>query len=114
MDGTKYLKVEELTKLPKIHGKVVKEAMYDCIFDPSIMVKDISLHAKGHEEDIAFAKDADLLMNIRRGNTLLALFDPKDNKRLLQLKVGRKGLHKFFDIAFDYVNDNRYDESVID
>ena len=92
MEGTKLYGVEELTKLPKIYGNVIKEVLYDCHFDSSIMIKDISLFAKGHEEDVAFAKDPELLNNMRRGNTILAFFDQRDSENLLKLKIGRKGL----------------------
>jgi hypothetical protein len=40
-----------------------------------ILVSDIGMEKKGPEEDEAFAKSPYLLKNIRRGNTILDIYD---------------------------------------
>lgn len=73
------------------------------------MVKDLSLLPKGPEEDEVFSSDPELWLNIRRGNTLLELYDPVDYKHLLKVLIGRKGLNKFFDLKYDFVTkEDRY------
>jgi hypothetical protein len=87
----------------------VKEYVEECKVDPSIIVKDLSLHAKGSDEDEAFAMDPQLWLNFRRGNTLLQLFDPTNYDRLVKTVIARKGINKFFDISYDFVsNEDRY------
>jgi hypothetical protein len=40
------------------------------------------LNAKGYEEDEVFAKDPFLWTNIRKGHTLLEIYDPEDFEKL--------------------------------
>jgi hypothetical protein len=47
------------------------------------MVRDLSLKVRASDEDEAFAKDPDLWVNFRRGNTLIEFYDPKDYNRLI-------------------------------
>jgi hypothetical protein len=58
--------------------EVIKRVTTECYIDHSVLVTDISLYDKASAEDEAFAFDKELWLNVRRGNTLLELFD-KDN-----------------------------------
>ncbi len=87
----------------------VREYAEECKIDSSVMVKDLSLQVKGGDEDDAFANEPHLWLNLRRGNTLLQMYDPTDYERLVKTVVGRKGLTKFFDIQYDFIShDGRY------
>ncbi len=68
------------------------------------MVVDLSLRVRASDEDEAFAKNPELWLNFRRGNTLLELYDPKDYDRPAKIVVARKGLNKFFDISHDFIS----------
>ena len=54
---------------------------------------DFSLNARGPEEDEIYVKQPFYRNNIRRGNTFVYSSDDK------KVKMGRKGLKKFFDIS---------------
>ncbi len=78
------------------------------------MVGDISLSAKGHDEDEEFARDPFLWINVRRGNTLIEMYDQNDFSKRLSVFIARKGLSKFFDLSPAYVlPETRYNESVL-
>jgi hypothetical protein len=83
--------------------EVIKRVTTECYIDPSVLVTDISLYDKASAEDEAFAFDKELWLNVRRGNTLLELFDKDNYKKKLKVVIGRKGLNKFFDLSLDYV-----------
>jgi hypothetical protein len=84
--------------------KAVKVNSEECRIDPSVMVCDLSLNAKGPMEDEAFINDPVLWANIRRGNTLLDIYDPNDFEKLENQVIARKGLTKFFDMKFNYIS----------
>ena len=72
--------LEEIEKLEKkylqqLFNKNVKEVKFECPFDAGIEIRDLSLHAKGPDEDKVFALNPKLWLNIRRGNTILDFFD---------------------------------------
>jgi hypothetical protein len=78
------------------------------------LIGDVSLEAKGPEEDELFAKDAFLWVNVRRGNTLIEIYDQHDFKKRISAFVARKGLSKFFDLNPPYVlPDTRYNETLL-
>lgn len=96
---------KELNKL----SNEIKQVSYGCPFDASIEVRDLSLKAKGPDEDRAFALNPDLWLNIRRGNTVADFYDGKKYDYSMVL---RKGLNKFFDLSMDYVDSKtRYKDS---
>jgi len=97
------MKIEDLTagQLAKQFHNIVKSVHKECPFDAGISVRDISLKAKGPEEDAAFAKNPILWLNVRRGNTVLDFYDKNDQYEYSN--IGRKGLNKFFDLNLEYV-----------
>lgn len=82
----------------------IKEHAEECKFDKSVLVKDLSLAVKAGDEDEAFAMEPHLWINFRRGNTLLQIYDPRDYESLVKTIIARKGLNKFFDIAYDFIS----------
>lgn len=76
-----------------------------------MILRDLSLKVRAREEDEAFVKTPELWINLRRGNTLLEIYDPKDFNRLINTVIARKGLNKFFDINHSFISrDGRYRE----
>lgn len=83
---------------------MIKENKEECRIDSSVILRDLSLKVRASDEDEAFAKQPELWLNFRRGNTLLEFYDPKDYSRLFDTIVARKGLNKFFDINHDFIS----------
>jgi hypothetical protein len=105
----------ELSKISvKRFPRLIKEAQEECRVDNTVIVRDLSLVIKAHDEDEAFARNPELWLNFRRGNTLLELYDPLDFDRLTDIVVGRKGLNKFFDIKHEFISrEGRYQEDIL-
>lgn len=104
------MKIEELgpDELDKAFNYRTRAVEKECPFDCGIAVRDISLKAKGPDEDAAFALNPKLWLNIRRGNTILDFYDAKDKYEFST--IGRKGLNKFFDLQLQYVvEETRHD-----
>ena len=88
-------------------------------FAPEYSTFDIQISARATFEDIAYAKDDQLRMDIRRGNTLIAKkvpFDSQCHDPQIKLAVKdqpeyaledatwlRRGLQKFFDCYYEYL-----------
>ena len=72
--------MDELSKIGR-YFTVIKEFKEELRFDPSVIVRDLSLKVRASDEDEAFAKTPELWANFRRGNTLLEIYDPKDFER---------------------------------
>jgi hypothetical protein len=52
---------------------------------------------------------------VRRGNTILELYDPQDFDKLINVLIGRKGLPRFFDIGLEFFSrENRYRDDHLD
>ncbi len=62
--------------------KTIRVHTDECLFDKSVLIKDLSLIAKGRDEDVVLASDPYLWTNFRRGNTLIELYDPADFEKL--------------------------------
>jgi hypothetical protein len=76
------------------------------------MVIDYSIKAGRSEAEIDSAylgqkQDASAWLNIKEGNTILEIYDPKDFSKLMSVQMGRLGLPKFFNLKIDSVNKNR-------
>lgn len=76
------------------------------------MVIDYSMKAGRSEADIDSAylvqkQDASAWLNIKEGNTILEIYDPKDFSKLMSVQMARLGLPKFFNLNIDSVNRNR-------
>lgn len=112
--NVEYYGVERLSKAQK-ELKVIKEHKEECKVDSSVIVKDLSLLVHGPQEDEVFIYDPQLWANIRRGNTLLELYDPMDYTKLIKVVYGRKGLNKFFDLQYDFISrEGRYMDDHLD
>ena len=108
------LDIYAVNSLKKEH-KLIKEVVEECVIDPSVMVKDMSLLVSGPEEDKAFLGDPHLWLNVRRGNTLLEFYDPEDYSKLQKVVYARKGMNKFFDVKLEFVQaSTRYREDELD
>ena len=96
-------KIEDLRlkELDQAFNYLTRTVEKECPFDCGIAMRDISLKAKGPEEDAAFALNPKLWLNIRRGNTIIDFYDAKDMYEFST--IGRKGLNKFFDLQLQYV-----------
>lgn len=105
----------ELSKITaKRFPQLIKESQEECRIEPSVIVRDLSLKVKARDEDEAFARNPELWLNFRRGNTLFELYDPIDYNKLTDIVVGRKGLNKFFDIKHDFISrEARYREDYL-
>lgn len=107
---------DQMDQLSKISNRfnLVKEFSEECRIDKSVILRDLSLKVKAIDEDEAFAKNPDLWLNFRRGNTLLEIYDPSNFDRLLETLIARKGLNKFFDINHDFISrEARYKEEYL-
>ncbi len=107
--------MQELSSIASKFPKLIKENQEDCRVDETCIVRDLSLLVKAGDEDEAFARNPDLWVNFRRGNTLLELYtDSQDPDKLSQIVVGRKGLNKFFDLKYDFISrEGRYREDYL-
>jgi len=83
----------------------VKIVNYNVKFNQDVELIDVSLEAKGPEEDDLYISSDYLRKNVRRGNTFINIY--KKNK-LRQTILARKGLEKFFDLAKEYMLYNLY------
>jgi hypothetical protein len=81
-------------------NQYVKVQDTDVTFDRNVVLKDISLKMKGPKEDLVYAANKGIHVNIRRGLTLL--FDKKTRK----VSCVRRGLRKFYDLAPEYLDFN--------
>ena len=63
--------VNEFTNLPKIREAVIKANLYDSPALSEFRMMDFKLNHRGPSEDEAYALDAFLMKNIRRGNTVI-------------------------------------------
>jgi hypothetical protein len=57
---------------------LIREFQEECRIEQTAVIRDLSLKVTAHAEDEAFAKNPELWINFRRGNTLLELYDPLD------------------------------------
>ena len=67
------------------------------------------MDARGPLEDEAFALDPSFLVNIRRGNTIVTI-----DGQPTQIVMGRKGLNKFFDLYYEFLDPaTRYHDRIL-
>lgn len=93
-------KLLELARSGKSYIKIVEK--YSTLY-PHLNVIDLSLHGSGSEEDRQYSLNPFLQKNIRRGNTLLEIYDPYDFTLYKNTIVARKGLMKFYDLKQEYL-----------
>ncbi len=83
--------------------KIVKNT---CFIDESVFVYDISMESKGVDEDKSYIQNFIFLKNIRRGYTLIELYDEINGGYVLRdIEVARKGMEKFFDIKLEFIEE---------
>jgi hypothetical protein len=70
------------------------------VFNPNIILKDVSLRVKGPQEDEIYAGHKGIYLNVRRGNSFVMF---KDTHTVI---CARKGLRKFFDLYPEYLEYN--------
>lgn len=70
---------------------------------PNIACVDVSINAGGPAEDDIYALHPRLQKSIRRGNTLIEVYDANDHALYKYLGVARKGLMKFCDLKPEYL-----------
>lgn len=70
---------------------------------PNIGCVDVSIDAHGPAEDVVYALHPRLQKSIRRGNTLIEVYDANDHALYKYLGVARKGLRKFYDLKPEYL-----------
>lgn len=87
--------------LCKYHKRELKLQQYDVPSVPNIIVYDISIQAKAQEDKI-FAEKPQILMNVRRGNSVLEILNQK--KQSEEFVIIRRGLKKFFDVYLEYLD----------
>ena len=100
------LTVQQVQELVENH-KTANLASQECPVFPHVMIYDISLKPKGHDEDVAYAQDTMLEKNIRRGNSIIEVFDKNDYDVLKGTYMARRGLMKFFDLRREYLEEGK-------
>lgn len=108
-----YESAEDLLTFATNHKKI-KILLESSPINPNYYLKDISLHKKGPIEDKLYAKHPIFYYNIRRGNTILEIYDPPNQtpNRILC----RKGLTKFYDIStelLEYTKNLNQNEKIV-
>jgi len=99
---------EHVTDLPSLlklefeGHSLVRDVKSDCPFDGNIQIIDLKLDVFGPKEDFFYSTFPLLVLNVRRGNTILRVYDEKASKTSYYL--GRKGLQKFFDLRLGFVS----------
>jgi len=80
-------------------NKKVKILLETSPMNSTWALKDISLHKKGPLEDKIYAKTPMFYYNIRRGNTIIEIYEQKDQapKQI----ICRRGLRKFYDLSVE-------------
>jgi hypothetical protein len=119
------LTAEEVLVLSKIKGKkhkFAKRVLTDLPAFPEYYLFDLQCDSRGFDEDAAYASNSKLLLNVRRGNSVLAYTTPvvgKTTETEKMFKTGegeheqlhlvasatwvRRGLRKFFDIYKEFL-----------
>jgi hypothetical protein len=73
---------------------------------------DLKLNVVGPFEDEVYSSFPFVIKNIRRGNTVLKI-DKEDGTS--EYSLGRKGLEKFFDMRFEYINaETRFNDNSLE
>jgi hypothetical protein len=77
-----------------------------------LTIIDLKLNVNGPFEDEIYASFPFVIKNVRRGNTVLKI-EKEDGS--LSYSLGRKGLEKFFDMRYEYINESqRFDDKCLD
>ena len=89
----------ELKSLCEKDKETIKIAENECPIDKYLMLYDISIAIKGPEEELAYLKHPNYISIIRRGNTLMKVYDKyKGEYHYKYSLLIRKGMKKFIDL----------------
>ena len=77
----------------------------DSPLDIPIEVIDVALKARGPVEDREYARDPELLEKVRRGTSLLKVYESQRSREPKTVTIARRGLRKFFDLKPEYLED---------
>ena len=103
MEQAEYIEdVKDLLKLEIEGYQVVKDVKNGCSFDSNIEIVDLKLDVYGPKEDLYYSTYPYLVKNVRRGNTIIKVYDEGDQKT--HYYIGRKGLNKFFDMRLGFIS----------
>lgn len=101
-DGKPITAYQLMTQIEK--DKSVKVVSFDVPYRKDICLYDISLDARGQDEDKVYAFNEWFRTHIRRGNTVIQTFDSND--KVIETFYGRRGFEKFFDLTYEYMQYN--------
>lgn len=103
MDEAEYITdIPELMKISFDDFKLVRDVRSTCAFDKNIELIDLKLDVFGPQEDLYYSTLPTLVKNVRRGNTVIKVYDEAESKS--SFHIGRKGLMKFFDMRLDFIS----------
>ena len=69
-------------------------------FRDDVQLNDIAINARGLDEDKVYAEEPWYRTNVRRGNTIVELYE---GEKVSETFYGRKGFEKFFDLMYEYI-----------
>jgi hypothetical protein len=103
MDSAEYVTdIPSLLKLKFEGHTLVRDVKSDCPFEGNIQIIDLKLDVFGPKEDFFYSTFPFLVLNVRRGNTIIRVYDEQASETSYYL--GRKGLQKFFDLRLGFVS----------
>lgn len=85
--------------------KSVKVVDFTVPYDDNICLYDISLKSHGQDEDQVYAFEPWYRSNVRRGNTVIQIFQENSDK-VSKTFYARRGFEKFFDLMVEYMKYN--------
>ena len=93
----------KLKKFCEDDPDTIKLAKNECPIDDTLMLYDISIAIKGPEEELAYLKHPNYISIIRRGNTLMEVYNYYKNKYEYKYSLLiRKGMKKFIDLPYNF------------
>lgn len=105
--GTEILDTKDLLKACEKYP-VLKVTDTQVVFNKTISLKDVSLRAKGPQEDTTYAGNKGVHLNVRRGNSFVVF---KDTHAVV---CARRGLRKFYDLYPEYLEYNLANLTTLD
>ena len=106
VEDQKEFKFNEILEFSNNNKEDVKVVKNTCKIDDSIYMYDVSMESKGVDEDKNYIRNFIFLKNIPRGLTLLEFYDYVNDEYVFsKIEVARKGMHKFFDIKLEFIEE---------
>ena len=91
----------------------IKLSEKECSINENLMLLDISIAIKGPEEELAYLRHPNYISIIRRGNTLMEVYEYNKYKQDYDLKNSiliRKGMKKFIDLPYNFYREKTEEE----